>query len=121
MTAVILVIHVLIALAMIVIVLIQRSDGGALGGLGGGAFGGVMSGRASANLLTRTTTILAAAFMTTSMVLAILASGTSGPRSLTDELPAAAVPESESVPVLPVPEPPGVEPEPDGPQVPVRE
>ena len=120
MTAVILVIHVLIALAMIVIVLIQRSDGGALGGLGGGAFGGVMSGRASANLLTRTTTILAAAFMTTSMVLAILASGTSGPRSLTDELPAAA-PESESVPVLPVPEPPGVEPEPDGPQVPVRE
>lgn len=118
MTAIILVIHVLIALAMIVVVLIQRSDGGALGGLGGGAFGGVMSGRASANLLTRTTTVLAAAFMTTSMALAILASGTSGPRSITDELPAAA-PASESIPLLPVPDPAGAEP--DGPQVPVRE
>ena len=120
MTAIILVIHVLIALAMIVVVLIQRSDGGALGGLGGGAFGGVMSGRASANLLTRTTTVLAAAFMATSMVLAILASGSSGPRSITDELPAAA-PESESIPRLPVPDPAGAGGEPDGPQVPVRE
>ncbi|MDP6951345.1 MAG: preprotein translocase subunit SecG, partial [Alphaproteobacteria bacterium] len=73
MTAVILVIHVLIAIALVVTVLLQRSDGGALGGLGGGSFGGVMSGRQSANLLTRTTGILAACFMGTSMLLAIMA------------------------------------------------
>ena len=46
MTAVFLVIHVILAVSMIVLVLLQRSDGGALGGLGGGAsFGGVMSGQ----------------------------------------------------------------------------
>ena len=109
MTAVILVIHVLIAIAMIVVVLVQRSDGGALGGLGGGSFGGVMSGRQSANLLTRATAILAGSFMATSMVLAILASGTSGPRSLTDSLP-----DSPAGAVFPAPEDPVT-----GPQVPV--
>ena len=110
MTAVILVIHVLIAIALIVVVLVQRSDGGALGGLGGGSFGGVMSGRQSANLLTRATSILAASFMATSMVLAILASGTGGPRSLTDDLPA-----SPPAPVLPA------APEDAGPQAPIAE
>ena len=111
MTAVILVIHVLIAIAMIVVVLVQRSDGGALGGLGGGSFGGVMSGRQSANLLTRATAILAGSFMATSMVLAILASGTSGPRSLTDSLP-----DSPTGAVFPAPEDPVA-----GPRVPVAE
>ncbi len=111
MTAVILVIHVLIALAMVVVVLVQRSDGGALGGLGGGAFGGVMSGRQSANLLTRTTAILAGSFMATSMVLAILASGTSEPRSLTDDIPDARIDS-----ILPAPDDPVA-----GPQVPVGE
>ena len=109
MTAVILVIHVLIAIALIVVVLVQRSDGGALGGLGGGSFGGVMSGRQSANLLTRATSILAASFMATSMVLAILASGTGGPRSLTDDLPAAP-----PAPILPAAED-------AGPQAPIAE
>ena len=113
MTAVILVIHVLIALAMIVIVLLQRSDGGALGGLGGGTFGGVMSGRQSANLLTRATAVLAGAFMLTSMVLAILASGAGTPRSVTDDIERPAAADS----ILPAaPE----EPE-GGPQVPVGE
>ena len=109
MTAVILVIHVLIAISLVVTVLIQRSDGGALGGLGGGSFGGVMSGRKSANLLTRTTGILAACFMSTSLILAIMNSGTSAPRSILDTAPAAAI---ES-PALPVPA------TADGPTVPV--
>ena len=111
MTEVILVIHVLIAISLVVTVLLQRSDGGALGGLGGGSFGGVMSGRQSANLLTRTTGILAACFMGTSMLLAIMNSGTSAPTSILDagEQPAA----ESTMPALPPPD--------QGPTVPVDE
>ena len=97
MTAVFMVVHVLLAMALVIVVLLQRSDGGALGGLGGGSFGGVMTGRQSANLLTRTTAVIAAGFMGTSMILAILASGTSEPTSILD-VPAAG---SESVPPAP--------------------
>ena len=70
MTTVILTIHVLIVLGLIGVVLLQRSDGGALG-LGGGGGGGFMTGRGAANALTRTTSILAAIFFTTSITLAI--------------------------------------------------
>ncbi|MBK1663691.1 preprotein translocase subunit SecG [Rhodospirillum rubrum] len=70
MITVILVIHLLIAIAMVTLILLQRSEGGALG-IGGG--GGFMTGRQAGNALTRTTGILAAAFMTTSMLLALLA------------------------------------------------
>ncbi len=72
MTAVILTVHSLIVIALIGVVLLQRSDGGALG-LGGGAGGGFMSGRGAANALTRTTSVLAAAFFATSLILAIRA------------------------------------------------
>ena len=72
MTAVILTVHTLIVIALIGVVLLQRSDGGALG-LGGGAGGGFMSGRGAANALTRTTSMLAAAFFATSLLLAIRA------------------------------------------------
>ena len=58
MTSVILVIHLILAIALVGIVLLQRSEGGALGmgggGGGGGGMGGFMSGRAAADLLTRT-------------------------------------------------------------------
>ena len=77
MTTVFLVIHLILAVTLVTVILLQRSDGGALGGLGGGdsgGFGNFLSGRQSANLLTRTTTILATCFITTSLVLAILAS-----------------------------------------------
>ena len=73
MTTVLLVVHLLIAAAMVGVILIQRSEGGALGGLGGGTMGGMMTARGTANLLTRTTAILAACFIGTSLVLAILA------------------------------------------------
>ncbi|MCB2098154.1 MAG: preprotein translocase subunit SecG, partial [Parvularculaceae bacterium] len=56
MHAVLLTVHALIVLALIGVVLLQRSDGGALG-LGGGG-GGFMSSRGAANVLTRTTSIL---------------------------------------------------------------
>ena len=88
MTTVFLVIHVILAITLVILVLLQRSDGGALGGIGGGAsFGGVMSGSQSANFLTRTTAVLAACFMGTSLVLAILASHTSQPSSVLDAAP----------------------------------
>ena len=73
----VLVIHLLLALALVGIVLMQRSEGGALGigggGGGGGGLGGFMSGRAAANLLTRATAIIAALFIGTSLLLAIMA------------------------------------------------
>lgn len=68
---VILTVHALIVLALIGVVLLQRSEGGALGMGGGG--GGIMSGRGAANALTRLTSILAALFFTTSLGLAIIA------------------------------------------------
>ena len=71
MTTIILTIHTLIVLALVGVVLLQRSEGGALGMGGGG--GGFMSGRGAANALTRTTTILAALFFTSSMALALTA------------------------------------------------
>ncbi|MBB5520059.1 preprotein translocase subunit SecG [Amphiplicatus metriothermophilus] len=69
MTAVLLTVHVLIVLALIGIVLLQRSEGGALG-IGGGGF---MSGRGAASALTRTTTALGFLFFGTSLGLAMLA------------------------------------------------
>ncbi|MGC6511373.1 MAG: preprotein translocase subunit SecG [Parvibaculales bacterium] len=71
MTETLLVIHIFIALAMIVLVLLQRSEGGALG-IGGGQGGGMFSGRGVADTLTRVTTFLAIAFFLTSIGLTIL-------------------------------------------------
>src|SRR3546814_11164949 len=90
MATVLLVIHILLALALIGVVLLQRSEGGGLGiggGGGGGGMGGLLSGRGTANLLTRTTAILAAGFMLTSITLTILAGG-GQPDSIHDRLPA---------------------------------
>ena len=85
MTAVILTVHVLIVLALIGVVLLQRSDGGALG-LGGGSGGGFMTGRGAANALTRTTSMLAAAFFATSLILAIRAGTSDDTEAVIDEL-----------------------------------
>ena len=69
MTTLLLTIHLMLALALIGAVLLQRSEGGALGIGGGGGGGGFMSGRGTANLLTRTTAVLAALLMLNSIVL----------------------------------------------------
>jgi preprotein translocase subunit SecG len=88
MTTVILVIHMMLAIALVITVLLQRSEGGGLGiggsGGGGGGMGGLMSVRGTANLLTRATAILAAGFMGTSITLAILANNTREPSSILD-------------------------------------
>lgn len=74
MATVILVIHLILALAIILLVMLQRSEGGGLGiGGGGGGMGGLATAGQTANVLTRTTGILAACFFTTSLILAVLA------------------------------------------------
>jgi preprotein translocase subunit SecG len=93
MQTVILVIHLLLAIGLIAVILVQRSEGGGLG-IGGGNSGGgnfgVMSSRSAANLLTRTTAILAAAFMITSLGLALMSNNRTAPTSILDQVPAPA-------------------------------
>jgi preprotein translocase subunit SecG len=103
MGTILLIIHLLIALALVGVILLQRSEGGALG-IGGGGMGGLMSGRSSANLLTRTTAFLAAGFVTTSLLLAIIASHDTAPRSILDQpaAPPVAEPEAPATPRAPV-------------------
>jgi preprotein translocase subunit SecG len=99
MTTVILVIHMMIAATLIGVVLLQRSEGGALG-IGGGGGGGFLTGRGTANLLTRATAILAAGFFTTSLTLTILARHSAPPASVF-ERPADAKPATETAPAAP--------------------
>jgi preprotein translocase subunit SecG len=74
MQTVLLVIHLIVALALIGAVLLQRSEGGALGiGSGGGGGGNLFSARGVGNALTRTTAILALCFFITSIGLTLLA------------------------------------------------
>ncbi len=96
MTSFILALHLMLAIAMVGVVLLQRSEGGALG-IGGGSGGGLMSGRGSANLLTRVTAALAAMFMLSSLLLSIIAANTSGPRSILDDIEAPSAPASAPV------------------------
>lgn len=79
MQTVIIVIHLMIVSVLIGAVLLQKSEGGGLG-MGGGA--GFMSSRGTANLLTRTTAILAGAFFLTSLGLAWIAGGNRTPSSI---------------------------------------
>ncbi|HEY4043156.1 MAG TPA: preprotein translocase subunit SecG [Rhodopila sp.] len=77
MSTVLLIIHLFVTLALIGVVLIQRSEGGGLGIGSSQGMGSFMSGRGTANLLTRTTAILAVIFMGLSLTLALLDRGTS--------------------------------------------
>ncbi len=92
MTSFLLTVHLILALTMIGAVLLQRSEGGALGIGGGGGGGGFMSGRGTANLLTRVTAVLAALFMLSSLLLSILALDRGGPRSILEGVPAPGAP-----------------------------
>ncbi len=81
MSTVILVIHLLLALALVAIILFQRSEGGGLG-IGGGGMSGFMTSRGTANFLTRTTAILATCFICTSLLLAYLGKRDHEPTSI---------------------------------------
>ncbi len=97
MQTVIIVIHLMLVLGLIGAVLLQKSEGGGLG-VGGGGGGGFMSSRGTANLLTRTTAIMAAGFFVTSLLLGWLATYNRKPTSI---LP-TAVP-AQTAPGTPVP------------------
>jgi preprotein translocase subunit SecG len=79
MQAVVIAIHLIIVSIMIGVILLQKSEGG---GLGIGSTGGFLSSRGTANVLTRTTAILAATFFATSLVLSILAGWDRKPRTI---------------------------------------
>jgi preprotein translocase subunit SecG len=110
MQAVLLVIQLLVSIALIGVVLLQRSEGGALGmGGGGSGLGGLFSPRGAADTLTRTTAILGMAFFVTSLLLTLLA--------------LRQHPESNAIPGLPTQNSlsfplPKQGPKPTGPQVP---
>ena len=78
LSTVLLIIHLFVTLALIGVVLIQRSEGGGLGIGSSQGMGSFMSGRGTANLLTRTTAVLATLFMVLSLTLALLNRGTTG-------------------------------------------
>jgi len=124
---VLLIIHLFVTIALIGVVLIQRSEGGGLGVGGSQGMGAFMSGRGTANLLTRTTAILAAIFLGLSMALALLNRSMPGGagHGVFTNMPAAPA----GIPAGPAPKPaapgapqpaPAAPPAPQGPQVPTH-
>jgi preprotein translocase subunit SecG len=99
MLTVIILVHLMIVLAMVGLVLLQKSEGGGLG-MGGGT-GGFLSSRGTANVLTRATAILAALFFATSLLLSIMASVDRKPRSILDSGGGPAVPTAPGAPTAP--------------------
>lgn len=86
----ILILYLCVSALMIGLILLQKSEGGSLGGTGGaGALGGVLNARGTANLLTRATAILAALFFTGSLLLAFLYKGAGKNKSVLDVEPIA--------------------------------
>jgi preprotein translocase subunit SecG len=101
MQTVLLVIHLMIAASLVGVVLLQKSEGGALG-IGGGGGGGFLTGRGQANLLTRITAALALAFFASSISLSIFGRHHTSPTgSVFDN----AAPASTTAPATPAPAP----------------
>ena len=99
MENVVLIIHLLLALTLIGVVLLQRSEGGGLGMGGGG--GGAMTGRSAASALVKVTWILAIAFIITSMTLTIIAAQKSAGSSVIDRLGGSSAVEQQDEQSLP--------------------
>jgi preprotein translocase subunit SecG len=126
MIVLLLVLHVLIAIALVGVILLQKSEGGALG-MGGGGMSGFMTGRSTANLLTRVTAVLAAIFMTTSVLLVVMHNRERAPRSIIEQgAPAApggpvapTAPVAPAAPAAPAPPPPTAPAEPSQPSAPL--
>lgn len=115
MEQVLLVVHLLVSVALVIVVLLQKtgSDGGGLMG-GGNTMGGLFTARGSANLLTRTTAILATIMICSSLLLGYIASAGHTSRSLADKLvPATTTEQPDDNAAKPTTESPAV------PEVPV--
>jgi preprotein translocase subunit SecG len=89
MRTLIVIIHLVVVMAMIGVVLLQKSEGG---GLGIGSTGGFLSSRGTSNMLTRTTAVLAAVFFGTSLILSVLAGWDRKPHSIIQTTPAQQTP-----------------------------
>jgi preprotein translocase subunit SecG len=113
MEKVVLVIHLMVTVALIGVILMQKSEGGALG-IGGGGMSNFMTGRGTANVLTRATAILAASFFVTSLTLVLIPQFSGKAPSI---LPVSQ-PTQQQLPIAPAPTP--LAPTtPTGPSVPV--
>ena len=99
MTTVLLVIHIMVAAALVAVILWQRSEGGALGiGGSGGGGGGFLTGRGTANLLTRTTAILAIGFFITSILLTFMSQRSGDGGSVFDSPASTTAPTTPAAP-----------------------
>ena len=105
MTTVLTILDIFVTIALIGVILIQRSEGGGLGIGTSGGMGSFMTGRGTANLLTRTTAVLASLFMALSLILALLNRGTMGAGRTVLEPPPAGAPATTlpTAPATPVP------------------
>jgi preprotein translocase subunit SecG len=108
MTTVLLVLFLLVTLALIGVILVQRSEGGGLGVGSSQGMGSFMSGRGTANLLTRTTAILGTAFMVLALALAMLGKGQAPRGSILDAPAGTSAPGGQSAPVPTLPALPSV-------------
>ena len=102
MTTVFLVVHLFVAAALVVLVLLQHGKGADMGAaFGSGASSTVFGARGSANFLSRTTAILATGFFVTSLALALLSGGGEAPRSVIEGQQPPAPAEAPAVPATP--------------------
>lgn len=104
METVLLVIHLIIAIAMVGIILLQKSEGGAMGGglTGGASVTGMSTSSVRASPITRSTTILGLCFFVTSLGLALLATPKDAPTSIFETAPVdSGVGATPIVPVIP--------------------
>jgi preprotein translocase subunit SecG len=103
MFAFLLIVQTLIAVALISVILMQRSEGGGLGV--GGSSSGFMTARGAADFLTRSTSILGGLFIVLSIVMAGIAGATREPTKIDTSLAGKATPLQQTRPVQPVPAP----------------
>jgi preprotein translocase subunit SecG len=103
MQTVVIVIQMMIVLAMIAVILLQKSEGGGLG-MGGGGAGGFLSSRGTANVLTRTTALLALGFFVSCLALSILAGMGRHEKSILPNAPATGQQQNPALPPLTLPE-----------------
>ena len=101
MLAALLTLHVILAVCLVIVIVLQKSEGGGLG-VGGGNFGGMMTVRGTANFLTRLTSFLAGGFLLTSLLLAIFAGHRSEHRSLFSNEAAVKQEENQATQTAPI-------------------